>query len=673
MDRVSLVRRWGVALIVLAFGVVLVNCGRKKSSSRPGPCSPEITKVSPPSGDVAGGEQVTITTLCFQDDFAMDLPEVFFGSTPAMSIMATGTSSVTVTSPPHPAAEAVDVTVQATGVLETATLANGFAYTDNPPPPNCTVDNVNPSQGFRDVANTVILDGMDFPGPLDPVPTVEFGVGSFGTNVVQLSTTQLQVDTPIVATAGTVDAIVTPVTGPSCTGSNLYTFLDPLPPACGVADVNPNQGFRDVANTVILDGMDFPGPLDPVPTVEFGLGNFGTNVVQLSTTQLQVDTPIVATAGTVDVIVTPVAAPPCTGSGLYTFLNPPLACNISGIDPTFGPEFGGNLITISGSGFTPSSQVTMGGVPASAAVIDPMTIEATAPPGTGTADMVVDIGGGTTCSLPGAYEYMSCGGPSCSILSVNPALGGVGEIVTIQGSLFEAGALVFFGTEQAPLFSQNPPDEIVVTAPPPAGGPLVADVLVINPSGICCTMVGGFTYIACTIDTISPVTGGTAGGDTVTIIGSGFDPVVEILFDGIPADPATIWVDLGGTQISCESPPSPTEGVKGVEVRNVASGTACLVTCGFAYIAPGGGGCVLTGISPTAGPTIGGQTVQINGAGFLPNTCVFFGVYPATVIFLTSNTINVASPTVPNPGTVDVTVAPEGDNPCFRPGAYTYN
>ena len=92
-----------------------------------------ILGVTPPSGDVLGGQTVTVVTLGFQDDFQLDLPTVSFGGIPASSVTALTAASVLATTPPSPVAGPVDVTVQATGFVETATLVDGFTYMMGPP------------------------------------------------------------------------------------------------------------------------------------------------------------------------------------------------------------------------------------------------------------------------------------------------------------------------------------------------------------------------------------------------------------------------------------------------------------------------------------------------------------------------------------------------------------
>ena len=87
------------------------------------------------------------------------------------------------------------------------------------------------------------------------------------------------------------------------------------------------------------------------------------------------------------------------------------------------------------------------------------------------------------------------------------------------------------------------------------------DVTVINPIGSD-TLVGAFTYDEAPIlDSVSPATGTTAGGETVTLTGSHFTADVAVTFDGIPA--ASV-VFLSDTMIEVVTP-AHAEGAVGVE------------------------------------------------------------------------------------------------------------
>lgn len=91
---------------------------------------------------------------------------------------------------------------------------------------------------------------------------------------------------------------------------------------------------------------------------------------------------------------------------------------------------------------------------------------------------------------------------------------------------------------------------------------------------------------------VSPAGGSTAGGDSVTITGSGFTEGCTVTFDGTPA---TSVVVVDANTITCDTP-AHAAGLVDVVVANedAVSGT---ITDGFAYFSAGGssGGYVIGG------------------------------------------------------------------------------
>jgi len=76
---------------------------------------------------------------------------------------------------------------------------------------------------------------------------------------------------------------------------------------------------------------------------------------------------------------TPTGSPPPTGTPTPTPTSTPLPF-ISGITPASGPSSGGTAATVAGDFFLPGATATLGGVDASAVVLDAQHIELTSPP-----------------------------------------------------------------------------------------------------------------------------------------------------------------------------------------------------------------------------------------------------------------------------------------------------
>jgi hypothetical protein len=88
----------------------------------------------------------------------------------------------------------------------------------------------------------------------------------------------------------------------------------------------------------------------------------------------------------------------------------------------------------------------------------------------------------------------------------------------------------------------------------------------------------------------------------------------------------------------------------------------------YAYGAP-----TVTSVSPNTGPTAGGNTVTINGTGFVTGATVKFGTTAATAVTLVSGTQLTAKAPTHAAGIVNVRVStPAGTSPIAFGNRYTY-
>jgi IPT/TIG domain len=72
-------------------------------------------------------------------------------------------------------------------------------------------------------------------------------------------------------------------------------------------------------------------------------------------------------------------------------------------------------------------------------------------------------------------------------------------------------------------------------------------------------------YLGPEITGVSPDSGPTTGGTTVTITGADFTPVIEVAFGGVPAS----YTIVSSTEIIATSP-AESAGTVGVQMRDVA-------------------------------------------------------------------------------------------------------
>jgi len=113
-------------MIFLALpGFLVLACGKDQHK---GPSGPRIVRVEPNEGSLRGGDTVILETRGFQDEFTISSPLVFFAGIPATNVRAVSGEWILAETPASGQKGPVDVTVESTGVTETAVLRGGFDY-----------------------------------------------------------------------------------------------------------------------------------------------------------------------------------------------------------------------------------------------------------------------------------------------------------------------------------------------------------------------------------------------------------------------------------------------------------------------------------------------------------------------------------------------------------------
>jgi IPT/TIG domain-containing protein len=124
-----------------------------------------------------------------------------------------------------------------------------------------------------------------------------------------------------------------------------------------------------------------------------------------------------------------------------------------------------------------------------------------------------------------------------------------GNRVTITGTGFTGATAVSFGSTPAASFTVLDGSEIFATAPAHAPGGVSLSVTTPGGTGNSRTL---YTYIAPkpTVTGLSPNSGPTAGGTTVTITGTGFAGASNVSFGSVPATNFTVNSDTSITAIA---------------------------------------------------------------------------------------------------------------------------
>ncbi len=192
---------------------------------------------------------------------------------------------------------------------------------------------------------------------------------------------------------------------------------------------------------------------------------------------------------------------------------------------------------------------------------------------------------------------------------------------------------------------------------------------------------------------ISPASGTTAGGTTVTITGTGLSGATSVSFGSVAAkvlaDSATRITGTGpaeatsvssgsvaakitadsATRITVISPPG--KGTVHITVTTPAGVVTAVGT--FTYVSPSSRSSrpAISGVSPASGSTAGGTRVTISGTGLSGATGVSFGGAAAKISADSATQITVTSP--PGARTVDITVTtPGGTSAATTADRFTY-
>ena len=517
------------------------------------------------------------------------------------------------------------------------------------------VDSFSPTSGDPAGGTIVVLTGSGFFG----ATAVNFGATPAVTFNVD-SDTQITALSP--AGTGSVNlTVTTPAGSAAATLATQFSYVaaTPVPQVTSIA---PGTGSTLGGDAVTITGSGFTG----AGAVKFG-------AVDASTFNVDTDTQITATtaaaaAGTVDVTVT-------TGTGTssasaadrFTFAVPAPA--VASVAPASGPMAGGTSVVVTGTAFGGASAVVFGTAPATGYSVDSDTqITATSPAGTGTVDVLVTTPAGTSAVVAGdQFSYQAAAAPTVTGISPTSGSAAGGDTVTVAGTGFTGATAVGFGVTGASGVAVKSDTQITATSPAGTG---TVDVTVTTPAGTSAVVAADqFTYAppaAPVVTGLNPNSGAGAGGDVVTVAGTGFTGATAVAFGANAAQ--TFQVD-GDTQITATSPAG--GGTVDVTVTTPAGTSATGAADRFSYVTAGLPS--VTGVSPNTGSTAGGDTVVITGVGFTNASDVSFGSTSALFNVDMDTQITATSPTASASGNVDVTVTtPAGTSAIDASDTFTY-
>ncbi|MFC1586972.1 beta strand repeat-containing protein [Planctomycetota bacterium] len=166
-----------------------------------------------------------------------------------------------------------------------------------------------------------------------------------------------------------------------------------------------------------------------------------------------------------------------------------------------------------------------------------------------------------------------------------------------------------------------------------------------------------------TVTGVTPASGPSIGGSTVTVTGSDFKDNAVVFFDGVPAQDVDV---VSSGSISCVTPPGPV-GLVSVTVVNPDAQSDTKENA-FEYLGPP----EITGINPDDGPTTGGAATTVTGESFLDGADIYFGRGKATnTTVVSENTITCVTP-AGSAGSVTVTIINGDGQSDILADGYTY-
>lgn len=575
-------------------------------------------------------------------------------SNPAVATVSASTSNTVTVTAVSPGTATINLTANgAAGTNIKAASATATA-TVTVAATSPTLTSATPSSGNIAGGTTVTLAGTNFASGA----TVTVG-GTTAPNVVVAADGKSLTFTVPAHAAGASAIVVTNTNGSTVTLANAYTYLGAAPI---IASISPATSPIAGGTAVTITGTGFVG----TPTVTIG-GTPATNVVVVSPTSITATAPAHA-AGTVSVVVTNADTQVATLTNGFTYTTA-AAPVVTSISPSGGGIAGGSTVTITGTGFGAGTTVSIGGTAATGVVVNSATsITAIVPAhAAGAVSVVVKNADMQTSTLTNGYTYSAAAAPV--ITSIMPNAGGIagGTVLTITGTGFGPGTTVMIGGTAATGVVVNSATTLTAAAPAHAAG--AVSVVVMNADQQTVTLASGFTYSAAAapvVTSVTPNNGAIAGGNTVTITGTGFGAGTTVTIGGTAATGVVINSATSITLVV----PAHVAGLVPIVVKNADNQIGTLVSS-YTYNAPAAAP-IVTSVAPGSGSTGGGTPVTISGSNFAFGATVSFGGTPATGVVVNSPTSITAVSPSKFAGTSSVTVTNADLQTSTMAGAFTY-
>lgn len=240
---------------------------------------------------------------------------------------------------------------------------------------------ISPNQGTTSGGTTITITGVNLANTLRV---------NFGENIATI-TANTPTSVTVISPAGYGVASVS-VTTTGGTSNALSYFYIP-PPI--MQSMSPTSGSISGGNTVTITGYN----LLTASSVNFGVNSVTPTIISDGT--ITVTAPE-GSAGSVSVNV--ITAGGVSAVIHYSYVDAPTGDSLT---PSSGSTTGGTVVTITGTGFQSTTNVTFGGVTASFGVINSTTISTITPTNSaGAVDVVITTSAGSV-TLTSAFTYVN--------------------------------------------------------------------------------------------------------------------------------------------------------------------------------------------------------------------------------------------------------------------------
>ncbi|MCZ6602508.1 MAG: IPT/TIG domain-containing protein [Planctomycetota bacterium] len=494
-----MIRRLGFLSCFLVAGLLIASCDHPHRHHKRH--EPRCLTLDPTRGPSTGGTLVIVETDRFSDDFLVDIPQVFFGGTPAMSVTAIDSSTLEAVTPPdaspQPGEHVVDVVVEAHNGQE-CVFGDGFTY-DGPPLPDCVI--IDPRGGPCAGGTAVKIETAGFSDDFTvDLPRVFFGTTE-ALSVAAINSSSLEAVSPGTTILGrsVVDVFVEAQNGQECHFNDGFVYECPHGPDC--ISIDPRGGPCAGGTVVTIETAGFSDDFTvDLPRVFFGTTE-ASSVTAISSAALEAVSPGTTALGriVVDVSVEAQNGQACHFNDGFVY-ECPQGPDCIHLDPNRGPYTGGTPVRVETGGFSDDFTVDLprvffGGVEAtSVTAIDASTVVAETPPDPNptpgldhTVDVLVDARNGQECVFPDGFAYEGPARLAC--MSVDPNRGPLagGNTVHIES----LGNCEFDGVVEVSF-----------------GGVPATDVIVISRTQLSCTVPAGLRAGAVDVTYLVATAGG---------------------------------------------------------------------------------------------------------------------------------------------------------------------